>query len=84
MNEDALQRHLRELHAELARAQVSEDRTRALLRELSGDIDRVLAGGERRGFTDALRRAALQFESQHPDLAILTTRVIDALVKLGF
>jgi hypothetical protein len=55
-----------------------------LLRELAADIDRALAGGEHRGLVDTLRRAALHFEAEHPDLAVLTTRVIDALVKLGF
>lgn len=84
MSEDALQRQLRELHGRLGRASVSEDMTRELLRELATDIDRVLAGGERRGLVDQLRAAALHFESDHPDLAQLTTRVIDALVKLGF
>jgi hypothetical protein len=84
VKEDALQRQLRELHGELGRARVSEDATRELLRELAGDIDRVLAGGERRGLVDQLRSAALHFETDHPDLAQLTTRVIDALVKLGF
>jgi hypothetical protein len=83
MDEEALKRQLRELQSELGRAPVREGETRALLRELSGDIDRVLAGGERGGLVDGLRRAALQFESEHPDLAVLTTRVIDALVKLG-
>jgi hypothetical protein len=84
MSEDALQRQLRELHAELGRASVSEPETRELLRELASDIDHVLVSGERGGLVDQLRAAALQFESEHPDLAQLTTRVIDALVKLGF
>jgi uncharacterized protein DUF4404 len=83
MSEDALQRQLRELHGELGRARVDQPATRALLRELAGDIDRVLEGGERGGLIDTLRSAALHFETDHPDLAVLTTRVIDALVKLG-
>jgi hypothetical protein len=84
VGEDALQRQLRELHGELGRVRVSEDATRELLRELAGDIDRALASGERSGLVERLRRAALHFEAEHPDLAALTTRVIDALVKLGF
>jgi len=83
MGEDSLQRQLRELHGELGRARPSEPATRELLRELAADIDRALAGGERRGLAAALRSAALHFEAEHPDLAVLTTRVIDALVKLG-
>jgi hypothetical protein len=84
MSEDALQRQLRELHGALGKADVREAETRALLHELARDIDRALASGERRGLVDRLRSVATQFEGEHPDLAVLTTRVIDALVKLGF
>jgi hypothetical protein len=83
MSEDQLRERLRALHAELGRAQVSQPETRALLRDLAGDIDRALEG-EHGGLVERLRGAALHFEAEHPDLAQLTTRVIDALVKLGF
>jgi len=83
MAEDELREKLRELQGELGRASVNQPETRALLRDLAGDIDRALEG-ERGGLVEQLRAAALHFEADHPDLAQLTTRVIDALVKLGF
>ena len=84
MNEDLLQGHLRELHRELERARVSKGETRELLHELARDIDRALSEGEHLGLRERLRGAAALFEAEHPDLALLTARVIDALVKLGF
>ena len=84
MSEDLLQGQLRELHRQLGRARVSESETRELLHELARDIDRALSEGEPRGLTERLRGAVVLFEAEHPDLALLTVRVIDALVKLGF
>jgi Domain of unknown function (DUF4404) len=79
---DSLNRQLRDLRDELQRATVREaDRER--LRELADEIERALQGGERAGLAERLQASAALFEAEHPDLALLTARVIDQLVKLG-
>lgn len=84
MTEDSIRKQLRELHSELHRAPVREPATRERLRELAGEIDRVLEGGEQAGLVERLQGSVALFEAEHPDLALLTARVIDTLVKLGF
>jgi predicted nucleic acid-binding Zn-ribbon protein len=83
MNEDSLQKQLRRLQGELQRAPIRERATREQLRELAEEIDRALEGGERSGLTERLQGSVALFEAEHPDLALLTARVIDQLVKLG-
>jgi uncharacterized membrane-anchored protein YjiN (DUF445 family) len=82
MTEESLQRQLRRLHAELGRAQVRDPATRDRLDELAADIDRALESGGA-GLAERLQATVALFEAEHPDLALLTARVIDALVKLG-
>ena len=83
MTESPIQNQLRELRAELQRAPVREPATRERLRELADEIDRALEGGERGGLTERLQASVALFEAEHPDLALLTARMIDTLVKLG-
>jgi hypothetical protein len=83
MSEESIQRHLRELRGELGRDRASEPETRELLRDLAQDIDRALEADERSGLVDRLRSSVVQFEAEHPDLALFTARIIDQLVKLG-
>ena len=82
MTDESLRRELRRLHAELGRAQVRDPATRDRLDELAVDIDRALETGGA-GLAERLQESAALFEVEHPDLALLTARVIDALVKLG-
>ena len=83
MTEDSILRQLRKLQSELQRAPVRDAAMRERLRELADEIEQVLEGGERAGLTERLQGSVAVFEAEHPDLALLTARVIDQLVKLG-
>ena len=80
--EESLREELRRLHAELGRAQVRDPAKRDRLDELAAHIDRALESGGS-GLAERLQESVALFEAEHPDLALLTARVIDALVKLG-
>ncbi len=82
MTEESLRRELRRLQNELGSAQVRDPATRDRLDELAADIDRALESGGA-GLAEQLQASVALFEAEHPDLALLTARVIDALVKLG-
>jgi uncharacterized membrane-anchored protein YjiN (DUF445 family) len=82
MTDESLRRELRRLHTALGRAQVRDPATRDRLDELAVDIDRALESGGA-GLAERLQESAALFEAEHPQLALLTARVIDALVKLG-
>ncbi len=83
MSGDSLQKQLRELQRELQRAPVRDAATRERLRELADEIEGALERGERSGLVERLQGSVALFEAEHPDLALLTARVIDTLVKLG-
>lgn len=83
MTEDSIRKQLLELQAQLHGLPVREAATRDQLRELAGEIERALEGGERSGLTERLQGSVALFEAEHPDLALLTARVVDQLVKLG-
>ena len=86
MNRPDLHQHLLRLHSELQRAEGMDERTRALLRDLSQDIENILeapddtAHRERsRTLRDRLSTALQQFEAAHPDLARTTNNVLETL-----
>ena len=87
MTDSDLRQQLRELQAELHRVALGEEAAREPLRGLANEIERKLEAtetrGEDEGLTERLRNSLAAFEAQHPDLAVLTARVIDQLVKLG-
>ena len=88
MDPDQLHRILAKLHDELATADSVDDESRALLKTLAGDVER-LAGEtettaeEHESATDQLNELAVRFESEHPKLSHALGEVVDALGRLG-
>jgi hypothetical protein len=82
-----LQQTLRDLRAELGRAERLSEEDRALLETVLSDIHRVLeapvshAAPVEHG--DALEGAAVRLEAGHPGLAGALRAVLDALGKAG-
>lgn len=52
-------------------------------RELEGRVQGALAGADHEGLGDKLAEEAVEFESDHPDLATVLRRVADALSAGG-
>ena len=95
MPKDALRQQLTELHRTLASAAELDPELRALLKEVSGDIESVLdeAASPDRSAADTpsavdqlqarVQRATVDFEADHPRLARILEDVADTLTKLG-
>jgi predicted component of type VI protein secretion system len=77
---------LRELHAELSRAEhVDDPAARALLQAVENDVHRVLsdeAPADARLYT-RLKHAVERFEGRHPRLTVAVDRVLGALADVG-
>lgn len=88
MDKKHLKSMIENLHRELESADSVDEESRALLQELSQDVEK-LAGAtgaadvEHDSTTGQLRNAALRFESEHPKLSMALGEVIDALGRLG-
>ena len=77
---------LRQLHAELSQAPDMDEGSRALLREVLADIERLLREGAAPTTGAAphrLEAAAVGFEADHPDLAASVRQFIDLLGQAG-
>lgn len=90
MPKNALRQQLTELHDTLASTDELDPELRALLKEVSGDIEGILgeeASTEEASATDQLqtrvRRATVDFEAEHPRLARILENLADTLTKLG-
>ena len=90
MPKTALRQQLTELHDSLASADELDPELRALLRDVSGDIENLLgedASAEEASAADQLqarlRRATVDFETEHPRLAHILENLADTLAKLG-
>jgi hypothetical protein len=89
MEREQLEKTVEQLHAELASARSIDPQTRALLRKLTNDIDRVLEGeGDERTadvapMSTGLRELMLKFEADHPRLSLAIGKVADALSAMG-
>ena len=85
MPRQALRKQLTELHGELASASELDPELRELLREVAGDIEKLL--GEEPSTADQLqgriRQATVDFEAEHPRLAHILGDLADTLTKLG-
>jgi hypothetical protein len=86
---EQLEKTVEQLHAELAGARSIDPQTRALLRKLTDDIDRVLEeeGDQRTAdvepMSSGLRELMLKFEADHPQLSLAIGKVADALSAMG-
>ena len=87
MREQHLRQMLEQLHAELQRADIVDDRSRELLRSLVGDIegllDREQKGAQPESIIERLREAVRGFEKTHPTLTEAIGAVADALASMG-
>lgn len=88
MPEQKLRQLVENLHDELDRTDSVDDESRAMLQELTGDIDQLVAQDEmateqRADTAQQVQEAAARFESEHPRLATVLSEIVDTLVKLG-
>jgi len=82
--QNELHRLLRQLHEELARAGRIDDESRELLGLVAGDIGALTASQQAAAeHLPALKRLAVDFESEHPALAATARQIADLLAKAG-
>jgi hypothetical protein len=85
---EQLRATLKELENELAALESLDESTRAMLVEAKRDIEAKLNQPERtepptESITSGLREAVERFESSHPTLTGIVSRIADALAQLG-
>ena len=83
---EALRERLEQLHAELAKTESVDERSREALEHLVRDIQALLEeSGERphASLSERLSQATRDFEKSHPTLSATLGRVADALSNLG-
>jgi hypothetical protein len=81
-----LERRLEELHAELARTQNLDPKSRELLADVQRDIESALARSQQSEpatLRERLEAAIEHFETTHPVLTATMGRVIDQLANMG-
>jgi len=89
MDSNDLRDQLNRLHAELSNAQRVDPQNRQLLGDVMQDIKRLLdpsgaaPGAAAASIADRLEGLAVQFEADHPALAVSARRFIDLLGKVG-
>ena len=86
MPEQKLRQLVANLHDELSRTSSVDDESRELLRELTGDIDKLVSADaveHRASAAGQVSEAAARFESDHPRLAAVLGEIVDTLAKLG-
>jgi undecaprenyl pyrophosphate synthase len=84
---DKLRATLNELEAELKEVDTLDETTREELADAVAEIAASLRRGRRTQTTksaeDSLQSRLVQFEAQHPQLAIIVGRLLDGLAQLG-
>ena len=89
MEKKQLQESLNALHGELSDRDAIDDKTRALLKTLSEDIDRLLDDSTENTredvetVSDQVHDLVLKFEADHPELTAALNRVASALANMG-
>lgn len=86
MPEQKLRELVASLHDELSHTASVDDQSKELLRELTGDIDKLVsedAVEHRASAAGQVSEAAARFESDHPRLAAVLSEIVDTLAKLG-
>ena len=89
MDTEQLHQSLQELHDELGQIDTVDDQTRAVLQDLSQDIQTLLARQqvvpphEDQTLHERLRKNVAYFEATHPRLSSTIDGVLSALVQLG-
>jgi hypothetical protein len=82
---DQLQRSLAQLHDVLVRTPRVDAASKQLLRDVLGDIERLLSSGAREAAQSQSRLEALAvgFEAEHPSLSASLREFIDLLGRAG-
>lgn len=87
MKKEQLQSTLSNLHTEFESAGAIDDKTRAMLKTLTADIERLLDesndSNDTDSITEQLRLAMVEFETDHPKISAAIHQVTDALSNLG-
>jgi hypothetical protein len=89
MSNEAIRNLLQELHRTLSGSTSISTEDRELLRQLSADIQALLAQpgattpAGRRSLADQLMAAVTRFEVSHPDLTATMAQVSTALADMG-
>jgi ElaB/YqjD/DUF883 family membrane-anchored ribosome-binding protein len=88
MQNDAIDELLKQLHAALQDAKTITDKDRDLLRQLSADIEAVLAKSgapatKHPTLAGQIGDAVTRFEVTHPDLTDVLARVSKVLADMG-
>lgn len=89
MDKQHLLELLKNLHAELERAKSVDEESDKLLRAVMHDINRLVddahetASDEGKSINERLKQGAVQFEADHPRIAMIMNEVMDALAKMG-
>ena len=81
-----LERQLEELHAELARTQSLDPKSRELLAHVRSEIESALSRSQEPApgtLRERLEAAIAHFETTHPVLTATMGRVIDQLSNMG-
>ncbi len=90
MDKQQLRDTLNRLHGELSAADDVDPETLAILRTVTGDIERLLnnsgktTAAEVEPVASGLRELVLKFEAEHPQLSVSVGKVADALAAMGF
>ena len=89
MEKERLQATVKQLHDELAQAEGVDPDTLARLRTLTAEMEQALETGdanhvEVKSRAKGLNDLLLEFEAEHPQLAVSIGRVADALAAMGF
>jgi uncharacterized protein DUF4404 len=81
---------LAQLHADLSKTKEVDPATLERLRELTGDIDRLLdendaevTEDQAEPITSGLKNLLLKFEAEHPQFSAAVGKVADALAAIG-
>ncbi len=88
MPKQRIREDLARLQAELADSPGVDDEARALVAEISRDVEALIESAEdeahdSESLVDRLRSAADHFEEEHPSLTAAVGRIADALASLG-
>ncbi|HEX9875799.1 MAG TPA: DUF4404 family protein [Gammaproteobacteria bacterium] len=90
MPRETLRRQLENLHGELAAGEPLDAELRERLREVADDIEQLLSEGSRESDASTaerlrrhVKRATVNFETEHPRLAGILEGLADTLAKLG-
>lgn len=81
-----LREQLEAIRRELARPDAVDDANRALLEDLAADIERVLDEEDEttpETVRDRIKKAAVDFEAEHPRIARVMNEIVEALARMG-